>query len=178
VPAAGAARMAAMATSSPVIRTVVRGSRAGSVKAARTMRRLSCRSRHRRRRRVVSQGRLLCWACVFSLAGICLVGAPPASAAVLCHRGSATGSVVGRPTGTVAWRAELLGQCGCAPRRVRPGITAFSSPAHTPARTERARPVPPNGGHRSRSNALDDPAATDRSRKTDANSARNIHPLR
>ena len=78
----------------------------------RTMIRLSCMSRHRRRPRVVSQRWLLCWAGVFALAGICLVGVPPASAALLCHRGGATGSVVGRPTSTVAWRAELLGGTG------------------------------------------------------------------
>ena len=49
---------------------------------------------------------------MFVFVAICLVGAPPASAALLCHRGSATGSVVGRPTNQVAWRAELLGPTG------------------------------------------------------------------
>jgi len=43
---------------------------------------------------------------------IWLVGAPPASAALPCHRGGATGSAVGRPTNKVAWGAELLGWTG------------------------------------------------------------------
>jgi lipoprotein-anchoring transpeptidase ErfK/SrfK len=60
------------------------------------------------------------------LAVIWLVGPPEASAAVSCHRGSATGSVVGRPTARVAWRAELLGSTG-----VYGGV----SPAGTQART-------------------------------------------
>ena len=55
---------------------------------------------------------------VLALAGICLVAAPPASAALPCHTGSATGSVVGRPTSEVAWRAELLG-----PTRVFRGVS-------------------------------------------------------
>lgn len=51
--------------------------------------------------------RFLC--VVFVLSGICLVGAPTASAALSCHSGSATSSVVGNPTDKTAWRAELLG---------------------------------------------------------------------
>jgi hypothetical protein len=43
------------------------------------------------------------------LAAIWLAAAPNASAALLCHRGRATDSIVGRPTATEAWRAELLG---------------------------------------------------------------------
>ena len=68
---------------------------------------------------------------VFVLAGICLVGAPPASAALLCHRGSATGSVVGRPTSKVAWRAELLGPTGVYGGVSRAGTRAriFVGPA-------------------------------------------------
>lgn len=54
----------------------------------------------------------VCRASAFVVVGICLVGAPPASAALLCHSGSATGSVVGQPTSRVAWRAELLGPAG------------------------------------------------------------------
>lgn len=52
------------------------------------------------------------WTCVFALAGLWLVGAPAASAALSCRSGGATGSVVGRPTSKVAWRAELLGPTG------------------------------------------------------------------
>ena len=68
---------------------------------------------------------------MFVLAGICLVGAPPASAALLCHRGSATGSVVGRPTSKVAWRAELLGRAGVYGGVSRAGTRAriFVGPA-------------------------------------------------
>jgi L,D-transpeptidase-like protein len=43
---------------------------------------------------------------------VCLVAAPTASAALRCHRGNATESVVGRPTNQVAWRAELLRSTG------------------------------------------------------------------
>lgn len=49
---------------------------------------------------------------MFVLSGICLLGVPTASAALSCHSGSATGSVVGSPTGNLAWRAELLGPTG------------------------------------------------------------------
>lgn len=49
---------------------------------------------------------------MFMLSGICLVGVPTASAALSCHNGSATGSVVGKPTSKVAWRAELLEPTG------------------------------------------------------------------
>jgi hypothetical protein len=61
---------------------------------------------------------MVCWTCAFVLAGICLVGPPPASADLSCHSGSATGLVVGRPTNKVAWRAELLG-----PTRVYRGVS-------------------------------------------------------
>jgi lipoprotein-anchoring transpeptidase ErfK/SrfK len=54
----------------------------------------------------------VCAASVLVFAGICLAGAPNASAAVLCHRGGATASVVGRPTRREAWRAEILGSTG------------------------------------------------------------------
>lgn len=70
---------------------------------------------------------VLCWAPVFALAGIYVVGAPPASAALLCHRGSATGSVMGRPTSKVAWRAELLGPTGVYGGVSRAGTRAGSS---------------------------------------------------
>lgn len=50
--------------------------------------------------------------CVLVSAGIWLLGSPAASAAFSCRAGDATGSVVGRPTARVAWRAELLGPTG------------------------------------------------------------------
>jgi lipoprotein-anchoring transpeptidase ErfK/SrfK len=63
---------------------------------------------------------------VLILAGIWLVGAQSASAAApLCHRGAASGSVVGRPTSKVAWHAELLGPTG---------VYGSVSPAGTKAR--------------------------------------------
>lgn len=49
---------------------------------------------------------------VFALTGLWLVRLPVASAALSCHSGGATSSVVGRPTDKVAWRAELLGETG------------------------------------------------------------------
>ena len=66
------------------------------------------------------------WTSVLVFVAICLVGAPPASAALLCHRGSATGSVVGRPTNKMAWRAELL-----APTGVHGGVTRAGTRART-----------------------------------------------
>jgi len=71
-----------------------------------------------------SQRRGVFWTFVLVLAGICLVGAPPASAALLCHRGGATASVVGRPTSTAAWRAELLGPTGVYGGVTRAGTRA------------------------------------------------------
>ena len=65
-----------------------------------------------------------CWTCVLVSVALCLVGPPRASAAVLCHKGSATGSVIGRPTNKVAWRAELLGRTGIHRRVSRPGAEA------------------------------------------------------
>ena len=58
------------------------------------------------------------------LVGICLLVPPGASAAVSCHRGGATGSVVGHPTGRIAWRAELLGSTG-----VHGGVSRAGTPA-------------------------------------------------
>jgi L,D-transpeptidase catalytic domain len=68
---------------------------------------------------------------VFVFVAICLVGPPSASAALLCHGGSATGSVVGRPASTVAWRAEVLGRTGVYGRVPRAGRRAgrFIGPA-------------------------------------------------
>ena len=66
------------------------------------------------------------WTSVLVFVAICLVGAPPASAALVCHRGSATGSVVGRPTNKMAWRAELL-----APTAVHGGVTRAGTRART-----------------------------------------------
>lgn len=68
--------------------------------------------------------RAVCWTCVVVLAGICLVAAPPAPAARSCHVGDATGSVLGRPTGRVAWRAELLERTGVYRGVPRPGTRA------------------------------------------------------
>jgi lipoprotein-anchoring transpeptidase ErfK/SrfK len=56
--------------------------------------------------------RVVRWTSVLVLAGIWLAGAQPASAAQQCHRGTASSSVIGRPTLKVAWRAELLGPTG------------------------------------------------------------------
>ena len=58
------------------------------------------------------------------LVGICLLVPPGASAAVSCHRGRSTASVVGRPTERVAWRAELLGSTG-----VYGGVSRAGTPA-------------------------------------------------
>ena len=102
--------MAAMTTSSRGTPTAANDSRAGSVTATRAVTHLPRTPGHRRVPCVIWQRQAVCWTSVFVLAGICLVGAPPASAAPLCHRGSATDSVVGRPTSKVAWRAELLGR--------------------------------------------------------------------
>lgn len=66
------------------------------------------------------------WTCLVAAAGIWLVIAPAASAAVSCHRGGATGSVVGRPTSRVAWRAELLGPTGVYGGVSRTGARAGS----------------------------------------------------
>jgi hypothetical protein len=73
------------------------------------------------------------WTSVLMSVAFCLVGAPPASAALLCPRGSATGSMVGRPTDEVAWRAALLGPTG-----VHGGVTCAGTRARTfvgPAQT-------------------------------------------
>lgn len=81
-------------------------------------------------------------------AGMCFVGAPPATAALLCHRSGATGSIVGRPTSKVAWRAELLGPTGVHRRVSHAGTRAgtFVGPAQASwllvldaARTHRGR---------------------------------------
>jgi lipoprotein-anchoring transpeptidase ErfK/SrfK len=68
---------------------------------------------------------------MLGLAGIWLVWAPNASAALLCHRGGATGSIVGRPTDRAAWRAELLGSTGVYSSVSRVGTRArmFVGPA-------------------------------------------------
>ena len=58
-----------------------------------------------------------CRASVFAVVATCLVGAPNASADLMCHRAGATASVVGRPTSKLSWRAELLG-----PTRVYGGV--------------------------------------------------------
>lgn len=58
------------------------------------------------------QRNAVCWISLFVLTGIYLVGATSASGALSCHSGGATDSVVGGPTGHVAWRAELLGPTG------------------------------------------------------------------
>ena len=111
----------AMTTSSRGTPTAANDSRSGSVKGSCMVSRLSDRPRQRRPRRVVSQRWAVCWASVLALAAICLVGAPPASAALVCRTGGATGSVVGQPTSRVAWRAGLLGPTGVYGAVSRPG---------------------------------------------------------
>lgn len=49
---------------------------------------------------------LFAWSVVGLIGTACAPGLPTPS----CHASAATGTVVGRPTTTVAWRAELLGQ--------------------------------------------------------------------
>jgi hypothetical protein len=46
---------------------------------------------------------------LFAVGTTGLTRTPTASAASACHTGAATGSLVGRPTAKIAWRAELLG---------------------------------------------------------------------
>ena len=67
------------------------------------------------------------WTCLLALTGIWLVAAPPASAALTCHRGNATDSIVGRPTTRVAWRAQLLGSTAVYRGVSRPGTRPANS---------------------------------------------------
>lgn len=88
----------------------------------------------------------VCWTSAVVLAFACLAGAPTASArsaeeeaqlrALSCHSGSATSSTIGRPTGKVAWRAELLRPTGVYSGISRAPASARASvrPAHTGAR--------------------------------------------
>lgn len=80
------------------------------------------------------QRQAVCWMSVFALAWICLVGAPSTSAVLSCHSTSASGSVLGRPTGKVAWRAQLLGPTTVYSRVSRAGRRTPISirPARTP----------------------------------------------
>lgn len=64
---------------------------------------------------------------LLALIGIWLVSASPASAAVDCHRGNATDSIVGRPTARIAWRAELLGSTAVYRAVSRPETRPASS---------------------------------------------------
>lgn len=72
----------------------------------------------------MGQHHTLRWTLVFAFTGICLVKAPTASAALSCHGGRATHSVVGRPTSKVAWRAEPLVPTG-----------VYRDPTHAGSRT-------------------------------------------
>ncbi len=67
------------------------------------------------------------WTCLLALTGIWLIAAPPASAAAVCHRGNATYSIVGRPTTSVAWRAQLLGSTAVYRAVSRPGTPPANS---------------------------------------------------
>ena len=78
---------------------------------ARAARRLAAKARYAgprmRRAPIPFLGRWL--GCIWLVcAALVLGGAPSAAAAPVCHAGSATSTLVGRPTGKVAWRAELL----------------------------------------------------------------------
>lgn len=103
----------------------------GSVTGARAVAHLPRAPGHRRVLCVMWQRQAVCLTSVFVLAGICLLGASPASAALLCHGGGASASVVGRPTTEVAWRAELLGPTGVYRSVPRTGTRArtFVGPA-------------------------------------------------
>jgi hypothetical protein len=126
-----AVTIAAMTTSRRGAPTAANDSHAGSVLAACAVTRLPRATGHWRVPCVIWQRRAVCWTCVLVMAGICLVGAPPASAALLCRGGRTTGSVVGRPTSKVAWRAEVLGRTGVYGGVSRAGTRAriFVGPA-------------------------------------------------
>jgi len=120
-----------MTTSSRGTPAAAKDSRAGPVTGAGAVAHLTRAAGHRRMACAMWPRHAVCWTSVFVMAGICLVGAPAVSAAPLCHTGRATGSVVGRPTSKVAWRAELLGRAGVYGGVSRAGTRAriFVGPA-------------------------------------------------
>ena len=118
--------MAAMTTGNWGVASTANNSCGGSGTGDREVTHSSRGSHHRPPAHVVFGFRAVCWTSVFVCIAIWLVATPRASAALLCHRGSATGSVIGRPTNKAAWRAELLGRTG-----VHGGVSRAGTRART-----------------------------------------------
>ena len=118
--------MAAMTTGNRGKASTANNSCGGSGTGDREVTHSSTRSHNRPPAHVVFGFRAVCWTSVFVCIAIWLVGTPRASAALLCHRGSATGSVIGRPTNKAAWHAELLGRTG-----VHGGVSRAGTRART-----------------------------------------------